>query len=90
MEGIQFVIDDKGNKIAVIIDLIRYGELWKNFYNNLITKTGKDIPVKGELDQHNTTSITEQLCGSWGEESAEDYDFHIELERFGGEINAGK
>jgi len=89
MEGIQFVINDKGEKTAVIIDLIKHGELWEEFYDNLIVKMRKNEPVKEELEQH-ITSITEQLCGSWGEEPAEDYDFHIELERFGGDINAGK
>ena len=35
MEGIQFVIDDKGEKIAVLIDLKKYGEIWEDFYDNL-------------------------------------------------------
>jgi len=29
-------------------------------------------------------SVLEQLFGCWGEESKEDYRFHIELELFGG------
>lgn len=31
MEGIQFVIDDKGQKTAVLIDLKKHGELWEDF-----------------------------------------------------------
>ena len=27
MEGIQFVVNDKGQKVAVLIDLHKYGEL---------------------------------------------------------------
>jgi len=35
MEGIHFVTDEKGQKIAVQIDLGRYGELWEDFYDAL-------------------------------------------------------
>jgi len=37
MGGIQFVIDDKGAKSAVIIDLSRYAGVWEDFYDYLIT-----------------------------------------------------
>jgi PHD/YefM family antitoxin component YafN of YafNO toxin-antitoxin module len=35
MEGIQFVINDKGQKVAVLIDLYKYSELWEDFYDSL-------------------------------------------------------
>ena len=35
MEGSHFVTDEKGQKIAVQIDLGRYGELWEDFYDAL-------------------------------------------------------
>jgi hypothetical protein len=38
MEGIQFVIDDKGQKVAVMIDLQKYGELWEDFYDGLTAR----------------------------------------------------
>ena len=38
MEGIQFVIDDKGEKTAVVIDLKKYGEIWEDFYANLVAQ----------------------------------------------------
>jgi hypothetical protein len=31
MEGINYVSDDKNEKVAVQIDLRKYGELWKIF-----------------------------------------------------------
>jgi hypothetical protein len=34
MEGIQFVTDDKGKKVAVQIDLERYGELWEDIHES--------------------------------------------------------
>ena len=35
MEGIHFVTDEKGRKIAVQIDLDRHGDLWEDFYDAL-------------------------------------------------------
>ena len=36
MQGIQFVTDDKGQKVAVQINLKKFGELWEDFYDNLL------------------------------------------------------
>lgn len=37
MQGINFVVDEKGDKKAVLIDLEKWGELWENFYDVLIS-----------------------------------------------------
>ena len=34
MQGIQFVTDDKGKKIAVQINLNKCGEIWEDFFDN--------------------------------------------------------
>jgi len=44
MSGIQFVIDDKGNKSAVIIDLNKYSDLWEDFYDCLIAHNRRKEP----------------------------------------------
>lgn len=36
MEGIQYIIDDKGKKKAVIIDLNQHGQLWEDLEDSLI------------------------------------------------------
>jgi len=36
MEGIQFVVNDKGEMVAVLIDLKQHGELWEDLYDSLI------------------------------------------------------
>jgi hypothetical protein len=38
MEGIHFVTNAKGKKIAVQIDLDRYGELWEDVYDQLLVE----------------------------------------------------
>ncbi len=44
MSGIQFVIDDKGSKSAVIIDLSRYADVWEDFYDYLIARQRRKEP----------------------------------------------
>ncbi len=49
MEGIQFVTDDKGKKVAVQIDLGRHGELWEDIYDQLLAKErAGDKPIPYE------------------------------------------
>ncbi len=63
MRGIHYVTDEKNRKIAVQIDLRKYGELWEDFYDSLVSELRKDeekIPLeevvkdlksKGKLDE---------------------------------------
>lgn len=41
MEGIRYVTDDKDRKVAVQIDLEKYGELWEDFCDALIAESRK-------------------------------------------------
>lgn len=38
MEGIQFVTNDKGKTVAVLIDLEQHGELWEDIYDQLMVE----------------------------------------------------
>ncbi len=44
MTGINFVINDKGKKSAVVIDLKKHGKLWEDFYDSLKVKQRKSEP----------------------------------------------
>ena len=44
MEGIQYRIDDKGEKTGVVIDLKKYGELWEDLYDSLIAYSRRNEP----------------------------------------------
>jgi len=49
MEGINYLTDDKDRKIAVQIDLKKHGDLWEDFYDNMIAELRKDeekIPLE--------------------------------------------
>jgi hypothetical protein len=55
MTGIQFVTDEKGRKVAVQIDLKKYGALWEDFWDGVVSESRrkeKGIPfekVKADL-----------------------------------------
>ncbi|USR90240.1 hypothetical protein NEA10_15510 [Phormidium yuhuli AB48] len=36
MKGIQFVVNEAGEKQEVLIDLAEWGELWEDFYDVLV------------------------------------------------------
>jgi len=44
MKGVEFVIDEDGNKKAVLIDLKRYRELWEDFYDTLCSEERESEP----------------------------------------------
>jgi hypothetical protein len=48
MEGIHFVTNEKGEKVAVQIDLERHGEVWEDFHDQIVaaSRAGqKSVPV---------------------------------------------
>ena len=44
LTGIQFVVDASGEKVAVLIDLKQYGELWEDFYDTLVARQRAEEP----------------------------------------------
>ncbi|MEK6570334.1 MAG: hypothetical protein AABZ61_03125 [Bacteroidota bacterium] len=44
MKGIQFVTDEKGVKLAVLINLKKHGEVWQDFYDTLIARLRAEEP----------------------------------------------
>ena len=49
MSGIQFVTDQKGRKVAVVIDLKKHRELWRDIEDVLVSQSRrheKRIPLE--------------------------------------------
>lgn len=44
LEGIQFVTNAAGERVAVLIDLKQYGELWEHVYDTLVAEERVDEP----------------------------------------------
>lgn len=42
MQGIQYIIDEQGEKTAVVIDLTQWGTEWDEFYHLLLTRSSSD------------------------------------------------
>jgi hypothetical protein len=59
MKGIQFLIDDTGEKTSVLIDLKEWGEAWEDFYDILVSRSRQDEPeimweiLKTEMEREN-------------------------------------
>ena len=39
MTGIQFVTDEKGRKVGVLIDLKKHGAIWEDFWDGLVAES---------------------------------------------------
>lgn len=44
MKGVKFLIDEKGEKSAVLIDLKKHSELWEDFYDRATAQSRKGEP----------------------------------------------
>jgi hypothetical protein len=57
MKGIQYIVDETGEKTAVVIDLKEWGQLWNEFYQNLLDRSPVNedwinrSPFREKLDQ---------------------------------------
>ena len=39
MKGVQFLVDERGNKSAVLIDLKKHRDLWEDFYDRAVASS---------------------------------------------------
>jgi len=44
MRGIQFVTDTEGRKVAVLLNLEEWGEVWEDIYDNILADARADEP----------------------------------------------
>ena len=63
MKGLQFVIDDKGKKKAVLIDLAEWGELWEDFYDVMVSKSRENEPTVAWEDLKKEIGLQEHKRG---------------------------
>lgn len=50
MKGISYLVDDAGNKTAVILDLRTHRRLWEDMYDRMLIDTRRHEP-RETLDQ---------------------------------------
>jgi PHD/YefM family antitoxin component YafN of YafNO toxin-antitoxin module len=44
VRGVQFLTDTDGRKVAVLLDLEEWGELWEDIYDNMLARERADEP----------------------------------------------
>jgi len=57
VRGVQFVTDSDGRKVAVLLDLEEWGELWEDIYDKLLADARADEPSES------WESVKERLRG---------------------------
>ena len=45
MRGVRYVTDDDGKRVAVILDLDEWGEVWEDFYDVMVAEERRGEPV---------------------------------------------
>ena len=46
-KGIQFLVDESGQRTAVVLSLDEWGELWEDIYDVLVSESRKDEATVG-------------------------------------------
>jgi hypothetical protein len=44
VKGVEFIVDDNGQKKAVLINLKKHGKIWEDFYDTLLAKERESEP----------------------------------------------
>lgn len=61
MRGVQFLVNDDGEKTSVLLDLQEWGDLWEDFYDILVSRSREQeetvswADLETELDQESST-----------------------------------
>ena len=52
VKGVQFVTDTEGRRVAVLLDLKEWGELWEDIYDNMLAdeRAGEDSATLDEFE----------------------------------------
>ncbi len=50
IKGVEFVMDENGDRKAVLIDLKRHGDLWEDFYDTLLAKE-RELEPRESLEE---------------------------------------
>ena len=62
MRGIQFLVNEDGEKTAVLLDLQEWGDLWEDVYDVLVARSRAEeetvswSDLEAELDQENLSN----------------------------------
>jgi len=58
MKGIEYVVDEAGERKAVVIDLSEHGELWEDFYDAVVAKEREQEPRETLAEVKETLGVS--------------------------------
>jgi len=64
IRGIQYLVDDLGEKTSVVIDLKRHGRLWEDLYDRMLAEARKG-EARESLDE-----VKQLLSKKWKRRNA--------------------
>jgi hypothetical protein len=45
IKGLQCIVNESGERVAAVIDLKEWGDLWEDFFDVLVSESRKDEPT---------------------------------------------
>ena len=57
VKGLQYIVDESGERVAAVINLKEWGELWEDFFDVLVSESRKNEPtvdwetLKAEIEE---------------------------------------
>ncbi len=45
LKGVQYIVDEKGKRKAIVLDWEEWGELWEDLYDVLVAESRRDEPT---------------------------------------------
>jgi hypothetical protein len=63
MKGVKFVIDENGERSAVLIDLNENSELWEDFYDAYVAREREDEPRESIAEVRQRLQAQGKLTG---------------------------
>ena len=79
MKGVQFLVDDQGERKAVLIDLDLHGELWEDFYDAALAKRRQHEPRESLEEVGPAVLEDRRAFGMWRKRAIDGVDYQRTL-----------
>ena len=45
VKGLQYIVDESGERVAAVINLKEWGEIWEDFFDVMVSESRKNEPT---------------------------------------------
>ncbi len=60
MSGVSYIVNEKGERTAVIIDLLTNAEIWEDFYDVLVASEREAEPLESLEDVRQSLKLSDK------------------------------